>query len=103
MRLMLPESPGPAEPTTPVLTDSQRRIVGSALTLLAFLGSIALIITAVIVLGRLLAFFSNVLWPVAVAGVLALILSPLVEAIQRRLSLRRLAAVIVLYGFVVLL
>ena len=47
--------PVPAEPTTPVLTDSQRRIVGSALTLLAFLGSIALLILAFIVLARLLA------------------------------------------------
>ncbi len=92
-----------SEPTTPLLTDSQRRIVGSAATLLAFLGSIALIIIAVIVLGRLLIFFSSVLWPLAVAGVLALILRPLVESLEVRLKLRRLTAVVLLYGFVVLL
>ena len=93
----------PAEPSTPVLTDSQRRIVGSALTLLAFLGSIALLIGAFIVMGRLLAFFSSVFWPLAVAGVLALILRPPVAALARRLKLRRLTAVVLLYIVVVLL
>ena len=93
----------PAEPTTPLLTDSQRSIVGTALTLLAFLGSIALLITAVIVLGRLIAFFSGVLWPLAVAGVLALIMRPLVEKVARWLKLRRLTSVVLFYGVFVLL
>lgn len=97
-----PPVPEPAA-TPPILTPSQRRIVGSALALGAFLGSIALLILAVIVLGRLLAFFSNVLWPLAVAGVLALILRPLVHALSRRLKLRRLTSVVLLYGFFVLL
>lgn len=93
----------PDEPTIPVLNDSQRRVVGTALTLLAFLGSIALIIAAIIVLGRLLSFFSSVLWPLAAAGVLALILRPVVVWIQRRMNLRRVTAVVLLYGLVVLL
>lgn len=92
-----------AEPTSPVLSESQRRIVGTALTLLAFLGSIALLIAAVIVLGRLISFFSSVLWPLAVAGVLALILRPLVEFFERRFQQRRLTAVVLLYGLVVLI
>lgn len=91
------------EPASPLLSDSQRRVVGSALTLAAFLGAAALLIAAFIVLGRLLAFFSNVLWPLAVAGVLALILRPLVERFGRRLKLRRLTAVVLLYGVFVLL
>lgn len=91
------------EPTTSLLSDSQRRIVSSALTLAAFLGAIALIIVAFIVLGRLVGFFSSVLWPLAAAGVLALILRPLVEALERRLKLRRITAVVLLYGVVVLL
>jgi predicted PurR-regulated permease PerM len=93
----------PDEPNIPVLNDSQRRVVGTALTLLAFLGSIALIIVAVIVLGRLISFFSNVLWPLAAAGVLALILRPVVTWMQRRMKLRRITAVVLLYGLVVLL
>lgn len=90
------------EPSTPILTDSQRRIVGSAVTLLAFLGSIALLIAAIFVLGRLLSFFSSVLWPLALAGVLALILRPLVEFLGVRFRMRRLTAVVLLYGLVVL-
>ncbi|MEO6245146.1 MAG: AI-2E family transporter [Opitutaceae bacterium] len=86
-----------------MFNESQRSIVGSALTLLAFLGSIALLIVAVYVLGRLLGFFSSVLWPLAVAGVMALMLRPLVQALERRLGLRRTTAVILLYTAVVLL
>jgi len=93
----------PAEPTSPLLNSGQRRIVGSALTLLAFLGSVALLILAFVVVGRILAFFSSVLWPLAAAGVLALILRPLVRMIEQRFRGRRLTAVILLYGIFVLL
>ncbi len=92
-----------AEPIQPLLSPSQRRVIGSALALLAFLGSLALLILAFFVMGRLLAFFSNVLWPLAAAGVLALILRPLVLRIERRLQGRRFSAVVVLYGVFVLL
>lgn len=93
----------PAEPATPFLSPAQRRITGFALTLLAFLGTLALLIGAIIVLGQLVGFFSAVIWPLAVAGVLALILRPVVELFQRRLRLRRLSAVILLYGLFALL
>ena len=88
----------PLATESPILNPSQRRIVGAALILLAFLGSIALVIAAMIVLGRLLAFFSSVLWPLAVAGVLALLLRPLVKMIESRLKLPRLTAVLLLFG-----
>ncbi len=92
-----------AETTVPLLTASQRRIAGFALTLLALLGAAALLIGAVIVLGRLVSVFSGVLWPLAVAGVLALILRPVVAVIERRLRLRRPAAVVLLYAVFLLL
>lgn len=92
----------PDDSATPILSSSQRRTLGFALTLLALLGSAALLIVAFIVLGRLLAFFSSVLWPLAVAGVLALILRPLVDKLEIRFHRRRLAAVILLYGVFVL-
>ena len=88
----------PAEPVTPFLSPAQRRIAGFALTFLALLGSLALLILAVIVLGQLVGFFSGVIWPLAVAGVLALILRPVVELAEQRLRLRRTAAVLLLYG-----
>jgi predicted PurR-regulated permease PerM len=88
-----------ADSSSPLFfSPSQRRTIGFALTLLAVLGSAALLILAFIVIGRLLAFFSSVLWPLAVAGVLALLLRPVLEMVKTRLRVRRLPAVIILYG-----
>lgn len=92
-----PRDPAPL-PATPLLSPAQRQTVGFALTLAAILGSLALIAGAVIVLGRSISFFSNVLWPLAAAGLLALILRPIVTLFERKLKLRRLSAVIILYG-----
>lgn len=88
----------PAVAPSPLLTPFQRQIVGFAVTLLAVLGSIALLVGALVVLGRSISFFSNVLWPLATAGVLALVLRPVVGVLERKLRLRRLASVIILYG-----
>lgn len=81
-----------------LLSSPQRRIAAFALTLLSLVGSAALLIGAFYVFGQLVSFFSGVLWPLAVAGVLALILRPVVELLEARFKLRRLTAVILLYG-----
>lgn len=92
----------PAEPAPPFLTPTQRRLAAFTLTFLSLLGSFALLIGAVMLLGQLVGFFSSVIWPLAVAGVLALILRPVVELAEQRLRLRRTSAVVLLYGIVVL-
>ena len=92
----------PAEPAPPFLTPTQRRLAAFALTFLSLLGIFALLIGAVMLLGQLVGFFSSVIWPLAVAGVLALILRPVVELAEQRLRLRRTSAVVLLYGIVVL-
>lgn len=96
------EEPAPPEPVvvapSPLLTLAQRQTVGFAITLFAVVGSLALLVGVLIVLGRSISFFSNVLWPIAAAGLLALILRPVVTTLERRLKNRRLAAVIILYG-----
>ena len=92
----------PAEPAPPFLTPTQRRLAAFALTFLSLLGIFALLIGAVMLLGQLVGFFSSVIWPLAVAGVLALILRPVVELAEQRLRLRRTSAVVLLYGLVVL-
>ena len=88
----------PDELPSPLLSAPQRRIVGVALTLFALFSVAAMCITALGMLGRLLAFFSGVLWPLAAAGVLALMLRPVVDGLQARLRGRRTAAVVLLYG-----
>lgn len=92
----------PPEPNLPLLNAAQRRVAAFALTLFAFLAAAALLIGAVATLGWLVNFFSSVLWPLAAAGVLALILRPLIEVLESRLRLRRLMAVVLLYGVVLL-
>ena len=86
-----------------LLTAGQRRIVGFALSLLAFVGCIALFVYCLDKLGDLIGHFSGVLWPLAVAGVMALIMRPIVELLEARLKLRRTSAVIILYGVFVLI
>jgi predicted PurR-regulated permease PerM len=86
----------------PLLGPTQRRITAFALTLLAIVGSAALLVGSLIVIGQSISFFSSVLWPLATAGVIALILRPIVDYLQRKLKLRRLFAVIILYGAFVL-
>jgi len=86
----------------PLLSPTQRRLVGTALAFGAVIGILALIIYSLNVAGHVVRQFSGVIWPIATAGILALILQPIVTFLEHRLKLRRLSAVLVLYGLVVL-
>ena len=86
-----------------LLSPSQRRLVAFALGLVALVGTIALLVGVFIVLSFLFAHFAGVLWPLAVAGIIALIMRPVVEMLEHRLRLRRVSAVVTLYGVFVLM
>ena len=86
----------------PLLGPSQRKIVAVALTLAAALLIVLLLALLIVGLSRALGFFASVLWPLAVAGIVACILQPIVGLLERRLHVGRLAAVAVLYGAFVL-
>ena len=92
----------PTEDASPLLTPPQRRIVGVAISFASLVAIAALAVFTVLMLGRFLAEFSLVIWPIATAGILALMLRPVVTWMVQRLRLRRLAAVIILYGIVLL-
>lgn len=92
----------PASGDTPLLTPNQRRLVGTALTFAAIVGILALLVFSLRMVGLVVQQFSGVIWPLATAGIVALILQPFVALLERRLKLRRLSAVIVLYGAAVL-
>lgn len=92
----------PEAPPDPLLSTAQRRVVAASLTLLAVLAALAALLLACAGLGSVLAFLAPVLWPLATAGILALILRPVVQVLGRRLALRRLHAVLLLYGSCVL-
>ena len=67
----------PDDAPAPLLSPSQRKLVGGALAVIAFVAIAALVVIAVIAAGQLLAFFSGVLWPLAAAGILVTIASGL--------------------------
>jgi predicted PurR-regulated permease PerM len=87
----------------PLLSSSQRKLVGFALSFAAFVGIFALVALSLYLFGRFLGEFSSAFWPIATAGILALILRPVVKVFVVRFKLRRLAAVILLYGLFILL
>lgn len=88
------------DPAAPFLSPAQKRVIGFALGLGAFMASGALLVILVIVLGRLIGTFSSVIWPLAAAGILAMILRPVVGLFERRLRLSRSVSTILLYGLV---
>lgn len=65
-------------------TEKQSRIIWFALTGLAVAVVVTLIIAAVWGLGKILDLLSPVLWPLAIAAVVACLLSPAVDFFERR-------------------
>ncbi len=92
-----------SEPQPPLLTAGQRRLLGFSLGFLALVLTLSLIAGSIFVLGLAVGHFANVLWPLAVAGILALILRPVVDVLQKRMNCRRMLAVILLYAVFLLL
>lgn len=82
----------------PLFSDGQRRLLGFTTALFALVGCGALLVFLLVMLGRLIGYFSHVLWPLAVAGILALILRPLVDIVEVRFRGHRILAVITLYA-----
>jgi predicted PurR-regulated permease PerM len=91
-----------ADADSPLLSSAQRKLVGFALAFAAFVAIFALLGLVFVGLGKFIGEFSGVIWPIATAGILALILRPVVTIFQKRLKLRRLSAVVLLYGLFVL-
>lgn len=87
----------PTDPS-PTFSPAQRRTLAFSVTLAAFALGAALVVGGAWGLGILIGFFSGVLWPLAVAGILALILRPLVDRLETAFGGRRTVAVTVLYA-----
>jgi len=76
-------------------TVKQSRVIRFALTGLAMATVVALIVAAVWGLGRVLNLLSPVLWPLAIAGVVACLLSPVVDFFERKKIPRARAIILV--------
>lgn len=82
----------------PFFSAAQRRLIAATLALVAAVLLGATIVGLFVLLQRVVSFFSGVLWPLVIAGVLALMLRPVVSLAERRLRLSRLRAVLTIYG-----
>ncbi|MDQ2075175.1 AI-2E family transporter [Marinimicrobium sp. ABcell2] len=84
-------------------TPVQRRLIRFTTVVFFSVLLAALVATIIWVIGRTFAFFYNLIFPLAIAGILALILNPVMVFLQRRLHFSRLAAAITLLaGFFIL-
>ncbi len=82
---------------SPLLSQTQKKILGIALGSLGVCAILGIIVFAIILFGWLVGFFAEVIWPLAVSGIIALTLRPSVDFLQRKLKVRRLFAVILLF------
>jgi predicted PurR-regulated permease PerM len=80
----------------------QRRLVSIALVLLALNLIGAFLFGIFMLLQWIVVYFADVLWPLAVAGILALMLKPMVLWAEKTLRIGRVGAIILLYGLVVI-
>jgi len=76
----------------------QRRLVAASLAMVAAVLLAATLVGLLILLQRMVGYFSGVLWPLVIAGVLALMLRPVVTLTEDRLGLNRTRAVLTIYG-----
>lgn len=79
----------------PPPTEKQARVIWHAVTGFAIATIVALIVALVWGLGQVLNVLSPVVWPIAVAGVLAYLLDPVVDFFERRRVPRTRAIVLV--------
>ena len=83
--------------SAPLLTPAQRKLVGFALGFMALCAIGWLLYLLLVGVARFVSAFASVIWPLAVAGILALLLRPVVSLFERRFKLKRPVAVVLLY------
>lgn len=76
----------------PLFGAVERRLFKATAVMFAIVALAGLIVCVFSILGRTLSFFYNLIMPLSVAGILALVLSPLVDLLERRGRLPRVAA-----------
>ncbi len=83
-----------------LLTSRERRFVGVVVCFAAAIVFVSLLGLVTWALGKMFAFFSGVIWPLAAAGILSIMLRPVVAFFDDRLRLGRTLSVLSLYGLV---
>ncbi len=85
----------------PFLSPFQKRVAVSAVTAVGLVALGAVCFLAILLLREFVTAFSGVLWPLAVAGILAMLLRPVVELIRGALGISLLNAVLLFYALAI--
>jgi predicted PurR-regulated permease PerM len=91
----------PTPPPSTWFSPGQRRFIAAAVTGVAGVTMGAVVFLAVWVLGLFIDAFGHVLWPLAIAAILTMLLRPVVNRLENRFKLSRVRAIILLYFLVV--
>jgi predicted PurR-regulated permease PerM len=81
-----------------ILSPLQKRFLALALTLLSICIVVGFAILLLQIAQGFVKHFSAVLWPLAVSGILALCLKPLVTLLEKKLNVGRKVAICLIYG-----
>lgn len=92
----------PSPPSKGWFGPGQKRVLTWAATAAAMAGLALFVFGLFMLLRAFVTTFSNVLWPLAVAAILALLLRPVVGVAERRLHLSRYKAIALLYALVLI-
>ncbi len=84
----------------PWLSPGQRWLTAAAVTGAAVVLLAAVVLSALWMLRAFIGFFAFVIWPLAVAGILAMLLRPAVLRLEKSLKLTRVRAILLLYFLV---
>lgn len=76
----------------------QRRIISVALTFFAVMAILGCALLSIGVVSFIANFFKMVIWPLAIAGVLSVLLKPLVDGLERFVRLPNALAIVLLYA-----
>lgn len=79
----------------------QKRIIGGALTCLAVVVIVGFIVGFIALGAKFLSAFSTVIWPLAIATILSLLLQPICDFLETRLHFPRALSVTTLFVFIV--
>lgn len=86
-----------------LLSDFQRRIAVSAVTAVGIVVLCAVLLLCFYVLKGFVSMFSGVLWPLAAAGILAMLLRPVVDLFTQKLKIGHIGSIALLYLIIIIL
>lgn len=85
----------------PLLSAAQAKLLGATLSLVCFAVLFTLGTLLIHFLGDFMSSFSAVIWPLAIASILTLLLKPLVRKIEKCLGVGKTGSILLIYLFIV--